>query len=81
MEESPEYIKQQIVIELEHARAWSAFLLPGLALALTLLFTNAFFDEKKVRVLSGAFIFIWTVFVFLMRNDHIKKAISYCKKL
>jgi hypothetical protein len=81
MKESPEYIKQQIAIELENARAWGMFLLPGLALSLTLFFTNAFLDEKKVRILSGAFIFCWTVFVFIMRNHHIEQALRYSKKL
>jgi hypothetical protein len=57
MKNLQEQTKQRIVLELEHARLWTSFLLPLFGLIISVVFTNQYFtDHLFMRYTWGSFI-------------------------
>jgi len=77
-----EQIKQKIAMELENARLWSAFLLPQIALFISLFFTEQYFINFPIaRYILGSAVLVGIFFVILIRNEHMKRAHSYIEEL
>jgi hypothetical protein len=77
-----EQTKQLVSIELESARLWATFLIPSIALDMTLFVTDKFFAGNPLaRNLFGALILIWVLFVVYKRNEHIINAARHIENL
>ena len=78
MKNLQEQTKQKIVLELEHARLWTSFLLALFAVLISVLFTNLYIDVGHAieRYVWGLLILGLIVAVTVLR----KKCISRVKK-
>jgi hypothetical protein len=75
MRDNKEQIKQMITIELENARLWSSFLIPGVGLVIAILFTTQYFPHILfARIILGIVTFYWVVFVCYKRNKKLNNA-------
>lgn len=82
MKNLQEQTKQKIILELEHARLWTSFLVPLFAIFISVVFTNQYIGGHTVARYSwGLFILCLIIRIILLRKRSISRAKKYIDRL